>query len=483
MDTPTKQSLERAMAHVSQLWFPANPEHLTTVKTKLRRGLYEGNKNRLQFDLKSDLSLFLFFMRQLATLIETRRGLEEQFLVDQDPLSAAVNLENTALSAILEVESWAISPHKFEGASTLQGKRVNEMLTSAGTVETLAQAEGLDNNLAYTSAICRQIGFALIAWNYPSIYERSVKALNDNTSLEILITEQLGFSPYLLAYKLVHSWGSYPSIGEILHTPDALEEHDALQPSREPEKDKLLQLISVGESLARATCPEVYPSAADDWEVASAEITRILGTDGVKEITQRVTQYSKHYLESKLGSYAGIGLPTLQPQSTDTIGYSNPHITNCSSELKEMLANLYQKLSPNKVSLDNLKYLLNEVTPSAGFSAMIVYTYDPALDALVVQATTGVGINEHKKIVPCKSNLLPDRLLSQTLLTGGLSHLSRLGDNLVPYYSIIAPISTNDKIGVVLAELPEDRFIENVELYKHHCLALSVSLRDCLSLR
>ena len=101
-------------------------------------------------------------------------------------------------------------------------------------------------------------------------------------SFDKLLTKELGFSPALLAIKLLQEWGYNTELClelGIIDFADPEFEDFALD---EYSGAVISQICEVGEALARASRPDRYPSAKDDWRYAKTEIEKSLGSDGMR---------------------------------------------------------------------------------------------------------------------------------------------------------------------------------------------------------
>ena len=74
--TRTAVGLRRAVQHVSNLWFPVNPDLLLRVRKSLNEGRYDLDVDFLIEDLRPDLALFTHCIRSLSEMLAGELGVE-----------------------------------------------------------------------------------------------------------------------------------------------------------------------------------------------------------------------------------------------------------------------------------------------------------------------------------------------------------------------------------------------------------------------
>jgi hypothetical protein len=151
--------------------------------------------------------------------------------------------------------------------------------------------------------------------------------------------------------------------------------------------ETLSKLCRVGEALARANDPEHYPTALSDWEEAEEAIQQHLGPKGLSLVLARAKDYCEEYVKSapKFGK-----LPTEAPKREAIVSSrhsrlklaKNTAIKDCPKDVREMFEKLYSNMDPEKIVQENLRYLIHELVPAAGFSSCAVYMLDPVRQVL-----------------------------------------------------------------------------------------------------
>ncbi|MCI5065725.1 HDOD domain-containing protein [bacterium] len=385
----TERRLERAVGHVSDFWIPVNDGLLQEIREELSAAESDSSAPQIIARLKGDFSLFFHALRVLSDILRE----EGASLESQDPILLLEKSSLDTLKKIFQSGDEEISRLSFDDGSDAQLARFHEMLVSSSTAVTLAESYGVDEQSAYSASVLRQLGLTLIAWNYPGMYQEVMNTLESGVSVEEAVSKRLGFSPQLLAIRLFQSWGYDTEFctNYGLHDP-AVGGEECL---KEAMADTLVELCRVGESLARAHHPELYPSARSDWEEATQVITEKLGEGGVKKVQEKIdetleTYYTfmpEVYQHGLDGLYELVETPESEPLSRDII--RNPFLSCISPEVARSLRRLYQHIDGGLDAAVTTKVFVDEVIPVAQFSGGCVYTADPSIMMLMPQYPFG----------------------------------------------------------------------------------------------
>lgn len=386
-------ALRRAVSHVSSLWFPINAPLLERIQVALREGKYDLDLDFLIEDLKSDLALFTYTIKQLCELVEKESGgskLGELSVRELFEFCGIVKIQQ-----VLAVAPNQISRHASDSSSQSQVETIEAALISASTAELLAEKQGADLVDTFSTAVLRQLGLTLIAYNYPTAFRKAISMSGNGKGLDLVISEQLGFSPALLASALVQQWRPlsrtirYAVAQERGLNPEELDRVSAIKNDAETIK----KVCEVGEALVRASAPSRYPSASQDWQSARDFIEATLGHEGMHQIAERVKTSCTGY--AKL--FPGM-LPrgenfnpehALHEHHYAAVVAQNPLIAQCLPPLRVALAELYSKLESKITTKDALQFLVSRVLPVSGFVGGCVFTLDPAISALVPRLKFG----------------------------------------------------------------------------------------------
>jgi len=473
----TDRRVERAVDYVSDRWFPVNPELLNRVQENLTAGSYDDNIALLFADVRQDFSLFLYCLRELSAML---RAIGADIPINPKDLFVEAGIER--LREILAINERALSQHHLKSITPLQQSRLEEALLSASTAQVFAQAYKLDGNAYFSAALLRQLGLTLIAWNYPSVYERAVQSLHETADLDIAITKILGYSPSLLAIRILENWGLHEDFISAITPADAdwFESEALVGATAAP---TFASICTVAEALARANHPEIYPTAERDWERAEALVSRQIGPDGLRVIRTI-------FLES-CASYVGVlrsvfrGGTMLDPEyrqfshrQTGLI-QRNPYISQCRPHLEKRLTAFYEEIAhSSEISQEQIAVLVQDIIPTAGFSGGIVYTIEPTVLKLVPQLTIGQPLTRTVEWVDAQ-------VLSDPAARAFESITPITTEFLVEEKHIVAiagVLGYSQRVGVVYLEVPRQTFLQSSAAFLIHFKAITQAFNECLKL-
>lgn len=463
-----KQRLIRAHQHVSKMWIPVNPKLFAKVRKGILQGDYDFDYQSLVIDIKSDVSLFTYCVRELAK--------------DQDPdgprkVSALSLLEKAGLAKLkelLNVELGAISTHSFDASAKVNS--LKNTLIAASTAEVLAPFYAVDPNTGFSAAVLRQLGLTLIAWNYPSVYKRALEAQKEGITLETALSSALGFSPLSLTVALITSW-------QIPLDACGLE-HGAHVPPKSIGA-QIKKICEVGEALARANDPENYPTAAHDWDLAKSEIVKVLGVEGFSKINQQVKHTCSSYADALPESFKDT--EQLDPEKKihvyqQALCYDrNPYLDQCTPGVRRKAEHLYAHLNNNGISRDNLAVLIREVIPVSGFAGGAIYVVEPSNMTLFPRARFGTTERDTSKTLSItQSDEVTDPILEAYRCASPIVDNYRSAKEVS---SICASLGTENKVGVLYLEAPMFSLADaNAQLLTHF-KAIRQLLVDCLGVK
>ena len=184
-------------------WFPVSPAVLQRVQERVYSKHYHHNPLDLITDVRSDASLYLFCVRKTRRIIKASETAAEA---------------DTLLQSIGEIVSELNikqAHHAADHSLPFQIERQREIVLSSAVVDLLGEKLELDRDAGFTCALIRQLGYALIAWNYPTIYRQALdevaaQGTAGRTDLNTILHANLGFSPSMLGIRFAETWGYRP---------------------------------------------------------------------------------------------------------------------------------------------------------------------------------------------------------------------------------------------------------------------------------
>ncbi len=438
------RTLERAVRHTKSMWLPINALNLKQIHKHFDVGHYENDREKLVEDICRDSHLFTYCLKELCQLMGT--------CAVSDPLGTIRSVELETLKDVLCIDAAEVSTHGLTAASMLQLSRLEEGLVSCAATQAFGEQLNIDSGTAAAASILHQLGLTLICWNYPGLYEAAAKDITEAKSLELILTERLGFSPATLACA-IFGIDSMPEYGPALKG-----------------------AIQAAETLARANQPEIYPTAAADWEVAKEAIITTLGASGLKTIADHFARLSQPIVQVAPSLFqAGLLLNPevrLAEAQTSAALRVNPYMSKCRRYISERLELIYKELRSGLPSPTHTRILLKQIVPAAGFHSATVFTVDPLTATLVPQ----LSLSDHRLHEPRSDTEIT--LLNEALTTE-LPVLIRENDG--AEVLIAQSIGLSSRYGVLLLSIKPGLFAEDENQHLLHIEALALALTHTLS--
>ena len=376
----SSRRLERVKKHVNKHWIPINEELGAKILEGIDEGIYDLDIDFLIADLRNDIGLLLLCLRELAVKAAASNLPRP---VSDNPFDV---IRRAGLNQVGEVLTKSImngSRHSYSTSSDVQTDRITEMLVAASAVEVMTENMELSTEQGYSVSLLRQLGMALIAWNYPGLYERAMSSIHEGEDPDEIITAELGTSPVLLSIKVIDDWGLPGEVTQMI-APDKSEDIGV---------DMLKSLCEAGEALARANDPKRYPEARNEWEHAREFVQDLIGDDAMHLIRRKIKENSEH-----LFTMLPDRFQRLNDFNPDAVIYEeeeqkklfrNPYVKDCPFILRAKFKELYSRMKNGEIDRKNVAFLINQIIPAAGFTGGIIYIINPASMKLMPQMTFG----------------------------------------------------------------------------------------------
>ncbi len=411
-DKRSETRLNRALNHVNNLWFPFNPTVISQLEEGFKDEAFSDDPDQLLTILKQDFALFTYVIKELMHIATS-----EQI----DPVTICNPLKlirwggPTRIKQIVVLNKKLPSTHALSLSENFQTDRLRETAIIASTAEVLSENANLDPDMGFCRGVMREIGLNLIAWNYPLLYARIIKAIPSDSSLDDELTKELGFSPMLLAMRIMQPTNVKVSLADITIFEQEWQVYD--------------KLCAVGEALAHASNPNTYPSAEHDWSIAQEYIIRNIGADGLEQINKKSADNSTSYTQALPSTFED--LKNLDPQAkilshTNAIrACNNSYVRQCLPEIQDALRALYSEMPINSVNSTALEHLIKDLIPKAGFTGGCVFIVDPSTLTLSPRTIIGqVGGRKINKIIlrSTATNVLVLDSSVEDLLAAAIGH-------------------------------------------------------------
>jgi hypothetical protein len=452
--------LLRAAKHVTSHWFPINPEVLSAIKNGFNDGSLTEDIEGVLTLLKKDFALFTFVTKELLPIAEKRGA---PATLRANPLELIRWVGVPAIKEIIFNDSALPNTHHLESSSDFQNARIRETTIIASTAEVLSENKQLNPEMGFCRGVVREIGLNLIAWNYPTLYARVLKSLTARTTLDELLTQELGFSPITLAMHLLKPAAKNGNKFEEEKIHETWAVYD--------------DLCVIGEALSRASNPNTYPTAENDWQKAAEFIHKSIGENGIELIRNRAMKHAEEYISAVPIAFSPI--KDINPEREinshlrGSRALENHYLKQCPQHVQAALRTLYSEMPRSHVNRDALEILLKEVIPAAGFTGGCIFVVDPASLALAPRTVIGKVTLRPVQRVALKT--IPgngsNALISETILSSAGTSSDLAAAAFACSYPLMerseesadsgtigmyASLGTKRRVGVLYLEAPEN---------------------------
>jgi len=423
-------------------WFPPNPAVLSLIKQKLKDDSYEEDIDLFLEDLKTDSSLYLYCIGALAK--ESSSNSEGSGC---SPLSLVRGASFKTYKSILDRTPEEISIHNYSKSAAQQASCVMHAMISASAASALCFPAGVHPDVGFSVGLLRQLGYTLIAYNYPNVFKRTLQKVKEGDSLEDTIVTVLGWTPMHLGVSIARAWSlnaeSRLGMGDEIVRPEANSEEIQIA-------EVILDLCEIGEQYARASQPDLYPSAFKDSCAVKEKVINRLGRDGLQKLSRRVKLYCRHYSDSDCATFK-------LPQTLEKDGLSHDKVSEAKAlkeirissaplAMQEKLLKYYDLLELQGATYNNFKLLAEQIVPEAGFTGGCVYLMDFESKTLTPRITfCSTRIEDTYAIFPVSEDSH-----SQLIQTAYNSSIIFAGSGNKKYFC--SAIGEHRKIGVLFLE-------------------------------
>jgi hypothetical protein len=403
---------------------------LASVRRGLDSGAYDLDTTFLLQDLKGDFALLTFCLKEL---LKHGTSARIPLAVLGDPIALLRWGGVQRVRTVLNSEKHPPRTHTLGATDALLGERLRHTAITATTAELLSERAGVGGEGAFCHGIMRQIGLNLIAWNYPTLYARVLGALSARSSLDDELSKELGFSPAMLAMRVMRpSIDTSPTAEHVRTTWSAYD-----------------QLCEIGEALARASSPELYPSAQHDWNKAGDFIRGSIGLDGLDLVCRRAVENTVQYKKALPGTFEALA--RLDPESAISTfmrsvrSRQNPYVDRCPIPTRSRLVSLYGEMPAGEVNRAAVERLVKQIIPAAGFIGGCVFVVDPAAMSLIPR--TLIGKVSLRRLAPVVLRVAPGAAMA-ALITEHISSARRpLMDLAAAAFDCEQPLIERDETG------------------------------------
>lgn len=481
-----ERRFSEASKYVSRAWMPIQSPIVKGIKKKLASNSYVDNPAGLIADLKEDLALFALCLRELGAKVPADAR-------NKDPLALIGLLPAREVIGLLGGSEEPTSSHDFIGIKEVQLLRLKHQLISCSTAQLIGEKQGISGNTAFTAALLRQLGLALVAWNYPSTCAKAhanVAAARPGAPADFQseLRSLLGFDPIRLGIDCLASWNSNPAMLIALGIPAAQDPEFDCTPDERELGTKIAEACEIGEALARANDHTFYPEAAKNWDELESRINGYLGDDGLERIRCHVGSAFGHYLgfaPHVLGAplSPAENLDVVNKKYSDQLLKANDHVRRCPEPVRIEFKDVYRSMRRDSISTDALNGLVGKIIPVTGFLRGCIYLLDSKRLMLIPRLKFGPGEARVYRPISCACGSGPSHPVAEAF------HCSMpiIEENIFLNGDVVSHVTgkfgNSEKIGVLHLEMTDALREVSADQRLLFFKAIRQCLNDCLNLK
>ena len=272
MQTVVTELLKKATDYNCMQWFPYRDESVIKVEEFFNKQNNELALSDLFNIVREDASLYILFLKELS---QHYISLGKQQKISGDIFN---NVSSCHLRGAYEKIKLFKPNHSANGLTEAQDLRLKEMLLAATTSSIIASNQQIHSDFTFSTALLRQLGHTLIAWNYPLIYNKVTAKSKTHEEIESDLRKCLGFSASMLGYSVTEKLGLSRFFGAALPKDvDNFKFYNRANSKRMSLHQQVSKICEIGEALARSINPGIYITSDCDFKNACDTIKSKLG--------------------------------------------------------------------------------------------------------------------------------------------------------------------------------------------------------------
>ncbi len=381
MPQVTSQTLVKATEYTCREWFPCKDSSIRELDIFFDNKNSEISVTEIFNLIREDASLYIRFLAEFSDFYV---GGHPQSKKDGNIFSTITPEQlRTAYSKVKKLKS----RHSYSSLTDFQKIRLNEMIVAATATSYIGKNKNINADFTFSSALLRQLGHTLIAWNYPQIYANVTSSSKTLTVLENDLRKSLGFTPSMLGYAVTDKLGLSKYFGDVLPTEGNVYRSNFKSKPKNNLQSQVSKICEIGEALARSINPNLYITSSADYQSAVKKLTTSLGPNSLEEINSLLTFEINITQEKKVGflEESNYVLPHLAELDTlgEEVGLNreellrlNGYVDVLPSQLYNEVAVLYSAINEDSDLRLNTKTFVKKILPKTYFSSTKIYLLD-----------------------------------------------------------------------------------------------------------
>jgi hypothetical protein len=287
-------------------------------------------------------------------------------------LRTALNeIELEKLADIAEAPEYEIAGVSYKNASRHQTYELQQSVFMSTAASVMAEQASLDTAHAAWAAFVKELGFLLLSWSYPHIFNRAMSRSKANKStLAAELEKLLGVGPEAVGARLMKRWRL--TLDDIEESGDDISIED---------------IVASAEVWARAQDPIYGGRAREQWQKLAPVVADVFGNDFDETLFARCEkQFEPHKVTLPLA--AGVH-ETGPKESRESVPFDlqrehhsstveriqqSRNLNQLPDFVKDVFADILETTESAMEAQEGLRILVNRVFPLLGFTRGCVFT-------------------------------------------------------------------------------------------------------------
>ncbi len=356
---------DASLEHLLTGGVPVNPTHLREIRLGVSSGALTKDREQLVREVQRDPGLVVHCAR-------SGRAVAGDVDYPTDPFNLLRALEDEKLAALFPASETTISSHRLRRANPAQASQLQHAIISVSAAYCLAPELEIEPELAYHASLFRELGLALISWNYPQMYSRVMSThRRSGTDIDGELLRIFGMTGQDIGRRLARDWGMPREVLEAWRT------DNPNLPQRQGQAS-LSEVCDIADLFAQSKDPVHFPRASALWHAREQSLTTTLGAS----FRERMESEARDSLECFVGESPALEkLPLVQqiakersgPPLSKAIRERNPFLDRCPPDVQAELVTVYGEMYVSGVSVDAIRRLADHAAIACGFDRGCVY--------------------------------------------------------------------------------------------------------------
>ncbi|MGI6680366.1 MAG: hypothetical protein ACOX3T_02590 [Bdellovibrionota bacterium] len=363
-ETELKQALDK----MCKAWMPLNEAVYNSIKNNIITRVYDNNRGKFLEDISMDFTILALIFKEMPNFITSKDSI--------DPVKFLKNCDIEELKKIFLKDAKEYSYHSIEDMKDAKAVIYKHTAISTQVSQKFALLNNEDPLWVYVVSMLRGLANCLIAWNYPRLFSKALKAQsNAKAALDDFIEKALGFSPNDLIVELISSWNFENEIKDCVD----------IRKSDNSQNRVALKCIDDAEMIAKFYEPKIFPEVINHLDDFKDEIS----DTNISKVIKREVLKACEYYEKFAPEIFDLTMSIKDKVKDAILAHAdnklrkNTFIFQCDDDIINSFKKVYVNMSNDRFSKRALEILRYDTIYKAGFGNGCLYIYNEEKKSLV----------------------------------------------------------------------------------------------------